>query len=193
MTKIAIESAGTVLPEVIARKIQHIAGENDVRECELLSERVITPLWDQTSPLPRNARAWFYTGGVFWLLYSDGELYAEPAQGHRGYQEDPRTEGAVVWVLTLNDQVEHLRVSRCFLGAPEQNETPHLQATTSTDREIEVFTWFEFNVTARGQISVVARDSDRARELVEETIENLTCDDPNVPALDLRVDDCWEA
>ena len=62
MTRIAIESAGTALPEVIARKIQHIAGENDVHVCELLSERVITPLGDQTSPLPRNARAWFYTG-----------------------------------------------------------------------------------------------------------------------------------
>jgi hypothetical protein len=191
MTRIAIESARTVLPEVIAHKIQHIAGENDVHECELLSERVIPPSWDQTFPLPRNSRAWLYAEGEIWLLYSDGELYAEPAQGYRENRDGPRTSGSAIWVLTLDDGAEDLRVSRCLLGAPI--EALQAQATTPTDSDSEVFIWFKFDVTARGQISVIARDSDHARDLVEETIENLTCDDPDVPALDLRLDDCWEA
>ena len=97
---------------------------------------------------------------------------------------------SVLWVITLDDAAEHLRVSRCLLIAPEKGKPLKAPPMAS---EHEVLTWFTFDITIRGQISVIARDGAHARDVIEKTIENLTSDDSDVPSLDLRVDDCWEA
>ena len=128
-SSISIESALPVLPFPVARKVQAIADENGVGECELLSARALSPQWDQVYLLPRNSRMWAYTGGFVWLLFSDGETYAEPAQVDLAQQESSLMGEAALWVITLDDAAEHLRVSRCLL-IPAERASPKASTTS---------------------------------------------------------------
>lgn len=120
---IAIQHANDYVPEIIVRKLQQVASENNVQTFDLILEREIAPLWDQIFPLPRNARAWFYDGGGSWMLFSDGELFAEPLirTSNLG-QFLPQYEN-IIWVVTLDDAAEHLRVSQCILSMPGHQKT----------------------------------------------------------------------
>ncbi len=62
MNDIECNRATDFLPKVIAQKVQSIARENGVETFELLLDRFIDPYRNQTYLLPRNTRAWFYTG-----------------------------------------------------------------------------------------------------------------------------------
>jgi hypothetical protein len=117
MNNIENNHATHSLPEEIARKLQAIARENEVKTFELMPERY----WDQTCLLPRNSRAWYYTGGACWIHYSDGELFAEP-NAMETQQPEFLSSLAIgeIWIITLDDGCEHLRVSRCSLSTAEK-------------------------------------------------------------------------
>jgi hypothetical protein len=192
MANIPTQQAHEQLPEIIASKLKQIADANGVQTFELIIEREIAPVWDQVFLLPRNTRAWFYSGGSSWLLYSDGELYAEPVQGGAAEALLSSSESKTVWAVTLDDGTEHLRVSQCILVVARQNGTPQILTAPGSSKQ-DAGTWYTFDVTARGRFSVLAGDLSAARSLVQDIIGNLSCDDTGVSELDLRLDDCWEA
>jgi hypothetical protein len=120
----AIEHANGYIPEIIARKLQRIASENDIQVFELFLERKLSPLWDQIYLLPRYSRAWFYAGGGLWLLSSDDNLFAEPLliKNTAVMSPDLLKMGESAWSITLDDAAEHLWVNQYLLLPPGQNE-----------------------------------------------------------------------
>ncbi len=115
---IAMTKASNYVPGVVADKLQQIAEENDVRTFHLTSARELTPIGDQFFLLPRHSRVWLYDGGRLWLLFSDGDLLAEPLADNvdTSLQEQKKT----VWEISLDDGAQHVRVSQYMFSFSEQ-------------------------------------------------------------------------
>lgn len=176
MTTLPIEHTRSHLPEVIAQKVEDIAKENGITEFQLLLGQALLPQWDQTCPLPKNACTWYYTGGMYWLLSCDGNPYMEPIQRNAESSAPRGAEDGSLWVITLDDAGEHLQVHQYVPASPPQEEA---------------LTWLTFDVLVRGRVTVIAQNASDGQTMVEERIANLSCDDSNVPSLDLHVDECW--
>lgn len=131
LENVAITDARKSVPEIVARKLQQIAheDENNIQVFHLTLERELDPIWDQLFLLPRNSRAWFYGGGGVWLFFSDGDLFAEPIQNGGDVDSSFELRRDSVWVITLDDAAKDLRASQCILKS--------YSSTLSTDeREI---------------------------------------------------------
>ena len=191
MNTISLRQASTMLPSYVWSKVQQIAHENEIETIAIVPQKSVSPTWDRVVSLPAYARAWVFSGGSYWLLCSDGQLYVEPAELPEHSAAQVVADERKVWIVSLDDEASYVRVEQFLPTLPAQPAVPQSGMSTAQPVEVEL-SWCDLDFSARGRASVIAQTGVEAASRLRAIIENITCDDLDVPAFEMRLDDSWE-